>query len=131
MAIIFCLDLIRSNHFFRKRYSLIGIVLFIGIILLSSRTSLLLSIIILLIKLLSNSSKLKIRKTIYFFISFFVLGLVLTFSIPTLKKRVLNFNENVSSYSGVSLRAKIWKNVIKFLKNPQFTAMDFINLKKN
>src|SRR5690606_33070311 len=36
---------------------------------------------------------------------------------PTLKKRLFNFNENVSSYSGLTLRTKIWKNSCEVIKD--------------
>jgi len=117
LAIIFCIDLIRSKQPYKKLYRIFGIILFIGIVLLSSRTSLFLSVIIILIKIFANSSTLKIRNTIILFFSIFAVGIVLTFSIPTLKNRVLKFNENVSSYSGISLRTKIWKNTFEVIKD--------------
>ncbi len=125
MAIIFCFDLTRIDLPNRKIYFTIGIILFFGIVLLSSRTGLLLSIIILLVKLLEKSYQLKMRKLIMLFSPFLILGLVLTMSIPTLKKRVLNFNENISSYSGASLRTKIWKNSFEVFKGSPIYGYGF------
>lgn len=108
MAVIFSIDISRSKLRQRKGYFIISGVLICGIILLSSRTGLLLSFVVLLIKVF----KIKNKTAFPVFLLLLISCLILTFSIPTLKNRVLNLNENISSYSGLSFRTKIWKNSI-------------------
>tara|TARA_B110001452_G_scaffold72987_1_gene59033 strand:+ start:11609 stop:12835 length:1227 start_codon:yes stop_codon:yes gene_type:complete len=119
MAIIFSIDLSKSVPHQRIIYIIISCVLFFGIVLLSSRTGLSLSLIILFIKLLK--SKIKNKSLFLVFVLLFILCVTLTLSVPTLKNRVLKLDENISSYSGVSFRTKIWKNsFIVFEESPLF-----------
>jgi O-antigen ligase len=115
LAILFCVNLIRLNNCYWKGYLALSIILFIGIILLSSRTILAISVIVISFKFLFFKS-MKIRDLLYVF-SIVILGLILTFSIPTLRNRVIQFNQNVSSYSGSSFRVKVWKNAINIFKD--------------
>ena len=121
IALIFSVDISRYKLQHRNIYIIISSVLFFGIVLLSSRTGLFLSLIILSVKLLKEKSKLK-HKNLFLVFILLVIGFVtLTLSIPTLRNRVLKLDENISSYSGVSFRTKIWKNsFIVFEESPLF-----------
>ena len=112
MAVIFSIDISKSKPRQRNKYFIISGILVCGIVLLSSRTGLLLSLIVLIV--IGSKIKSKINNKTVFSVSllFLILCLILTFSIPTLKNRVLKLNENISSYSGLSFRTKIWKNTI-------------------
>lgn len=119
LAILFCFDFYyhkNDNKTPNKKYLIIGLILFIAVILLSSRTAILASIIVLFIKTLFFNKR-KIKEIILILCSAVLLGLTLTFSIPTLKARVVNLNNNVSSYSGTSFRLKVWGNVIVLFKD--------------
>lgn len=117
LALIFCLD----NYFdhaidTRKKYLLFSIILFLAIILLSSRTVILATVAIIFIKIMLNKKK-KLKKVLSIFFSTILFGIILTISIPTLKNRIVNFNTNISSYSGSSFRLKVWSNVFEISKD--------------
>tara|TARA_B110000114_G_scaffold62637_1_gene66543 strand:- start:79 stop:1323 length:1245 start_codon:yes stop_codon:yes gene_type:complete len=111
-AVIFSIDISRSKLRQRNGYFIISGVLVCGIVLLSSRTGLLLSFVVLLMKVFKIKSKTKNKTVSPVFLLLLISCLILTLSIPTLKNRVLKLNENISSYSGLSFRTKIWKNSI-------------------
>lgn len=112
MAVIFSIDISRRTSRQRNRYFIISGVLVCGIVLLSSRTVLLLSLVVLLMKVFKTKSKINSKNVFLVFLLLLISYLILTFSIPTLKNRILKLNENISSYSGLSFRTKIWKNSI-------------------
>jgi len=112
MAVVFSIDISRSKPHQRNGYFIISGVLICGIVLLSSRTGLLLSFVVLLMKVFKVKSKIKNKTVLLVFLLLLISCLTLTLSIPTLKNRVLKLNENISSYSGLSFRTKIWKNSI-------------------
>lgn len=112
MAVVFSIDISRSKLHQRNGYFIISGVLICGIVLLSSRTGLLLSFVVLLMKVFKVKSKIKNKTVLLVFLLLLISCLTLTLSIPTLKNRVLKLNENISSYSGLSFRTKIWKNSI-------------------
>jgi len=121
IAIVFSIDLSRSKTHHRNTYIVISCILFFGIVLLSSRTGLFLSLIILFVNLLKTKLKLKNKNLFLALVLLFFSCVILTLSIPTLKDRVLKLNENISSYSGASFRTKIWKNsYVVFQESPLF-----------
>lgn len=126
LAIIFCVDryVIEKQKFMQKIYIFIAIILFIGIVLLSSRTTILASFIVVLIKFWSLKF-LRNNKIIYGLIFLLLLGAIITISTPTLRKRVLNVNQNLSSYSGVSFRMKIWDNAVEVYKHSPIYGYGF------
>lgn len=121
IAIIFSIDLSRSKTHYRNTYIIISCILFFGIVLLSSRTGLFLSLIVVFVNFLKTKLELKNKNLFLVLGLLFVSCVILTISIPTLKNRVLKLNENISSYSGASFRTKIWKNsYVVFQESPLF-----------
>lgn len=111
LAIIMCTELYIKLKTRKQIFVIIGALLFVGIILLSSRSSLVISVIMVTLKLFKvNNFK---RKKILLISAFLFLGAIIIFSVPILKNRIANINQNVSSYSGASFRMKIWKNTIE------------------
>jgi len=108
IAILVSLDLYKKK-ISPRRMVFFSIILFLGIVLLSSRTALALSIIAIIIKFIEMKAFTKMQSVIL--VVFFISCAALTFSLPVLRNRIVNFDENVSSYSGVSFRLKIWQNV--------------------
>jgi O-antigen ligase len=110
MAILLALD-----HYYKEKTSSKGFLaatgmLFLGIILLGSRSSLIIAGIVLLVRVYlatANRKRVLLRLGICV-----ILGGVLVLSIPTLRNRFMRFDYNVASYSGISFRAKIWSNAL-------------------
>ena len=120
LAIMFCLDFYYQKQYqiSNKKYLFISAFLFFALILLSSRTALIASFFVIFTKIIILNKK-NIKRIILIMFSIIFLGSVLIFCIPILKERVVNINKNVSSYSGISLRIKIWENAIEvFKKSP-------------
>ena len=110
LAILFCAKLVKLNPRKKKLYISIGVLLCFAIIQISSRTSYLILLCIIIPQSIRFFSNFSLKIKLLFFISIILTSLILTISIPTLKNRVINFNSNVSSYSGLALRTKIWEN---------------------
>jgi len=111
LAIIFCFDIYyEKNEASKKNYILFGIVLYVAIVLLSSRAIIVASFIVIFIKIFTLN---KIKQLKVFVLITIFTGIILTISIPNLRDRVINLNQNISSYSGASFRFKIWENAIK------------------
>lgn len=120
LAILFSIDFYLEKKQLRLKniYLFISSVLFIAIILLSSRSAIFISFILIFLNLLLKR-KISFNYTIKLILFMSILGSILTFSIPTLKKRTVNFNKNVSSYSGLSFRFKLWNNAFEvYRKSP-------------
>lgn len=118
LAILFCIDLSfdKSLNKVDKKYVFYGIFLFLAVLLLSSRTTILACFILVFIKIVWLKL-FSVKKLIFILFSIFLISSVLTLSVPTLRVRIINLNENISSYSGLSFRVKVWKNVIEIYKD--------------
>lgn len=110
MAILFCMKFIEETPRDNKRYLYFIFILSIAIILLSSRTSILMLFIIIVYKLFKSILKLKTKKALIAIPIIVITSVVLIQMIPTLKSRTLEFNKNIASYSGLEFRTKLWKN---------------------
>lgn len=114
-SILLSLEL--KNHYktlYPKLYWIAIILLFFGIILLSSRTTIFISAILCVVWVFS-----KVKKNNHkFYLLSFLVSVAVTSSllIPTLRDRLFHFQQNVTSYSGSSLRFKIWENVLEVIK---------------
>ncbi|WP_157962193.1 O-antigen ligase family protein [Winogradskyella aurantiaca] len=85
-------------------------VLFIfAIFLSSSRITLVVTLIYVGTKFFLNLNRMN-KKSIFLLLSCMALVFIISFTIPTLKSRIMNFDQNISSYSGLALRKKLWKN---------------------
>ena len=110
LAILFAMDFIILGG--KKRRFYIGsiLILILGIILLGSRTSLLIAFLIMTARaylIIGNK-----KRYLLFLTGILMAMAMLVFAMPTLKERFLKFDKNISSYSGLSFRSKIWKNVL-------------------
>ncbi|WP_350293405.1 O-antigen ligase family protein [uncultured Croceitalea sp.] len=97
-----------------KRSIIIGMFLLsLAIILVASRTAWIILTIILIVRLIPILKKnIKIR----YISSVVLLGIVLlVVNNPTLKNRLFYSNSNISSYSGLSFRLKIWQNSMELI----------------
>lgn len=113
LAIIFGFDLFA---FFKKHQRIIGFgtfLLTLGVILVASRISWIILVIVLPIKL---EPIFKEHKKVFFIALFSLLSfMLLVFNNPTIKNRLLLLNSNVSSYSGLAFRMKIWENTFDLI----------------
>jgi len=125
MAILFAIDIIIKNKLFKKGYFLGAIILFLGILLAGSRTSLLVAII----TILSRTILLYKNKKSYLILvgSVLILGVSILSAFPNLKNRFFKFNQDVSSYSGSSFRIKIWENALRTAQYQPFFGYGYTN----
>ena len=113
LAIIFGFDLVTV---FKKHEKIIALGIFllsVAVILVASRTAWVILVIILLIKMVSIFKKNK--KSLYMAMLFLFSFSVLILNNPTIKNRLLYSNSNVSSYSGLSFRLKIWEKTVELI----------------
>ncbi|WP_164732249.1 O-antigen ligase family protein [Flagellimonas oceanensis] len=115
VAVLFGVELFFKNKTNTKALYLIGsLILVIGVILLASRTSWIILIMVLPIKLYPFFK----RKIIFWslILSFGLIATSMVFLSPTLRSRLVGVHANVASYSGLDLRVKIWKNALKLIE---------------
>lgn len=126
LAILLSLELFQNatkkNH--KHIFIFTAGLLFIALILLSSRTALFGLILVLAIKVIFTKKN-NLLKPLIALLSVLLISLILIFSLPTLKNRFFKLHENVSSYSGISLRAKIWDNTIDVFKESPIHGYGF------
>lgn len=115
LSLYFGIDIIFSSTGKKRIISLVGtLLLTLGVVLLASRTAWLILVLTLPIKVFPL-----FHKRIFFWgllLSFgaIILGLIITN--PTLKSRLVGIKSNVTAYSGVDLRVKIWNHSINLIK---------------
>lgn len=113
LAIIFGFDLLTT---FKKHRMILGfgtLLLTFGVILIASRISWIILAIILPIKMVPFFKK--NRKAFYIALFSLLTFSFLIFTNPTLNNRLFLLNSNVSSYSGLAFRMKIWENVFDLI----------------
>ncbi len=110
-AILLATELYRRETRFRKAYLLAVFPLFLGIVLLASRSSLAIAVLILMARFYVLSE----NRTRYVLLlaTGLVMAITAVATVPTLRDRFLKFDKNVVSYSGTDFRLKIWKNALE------------------
>jgi len=99
----------------RRTYLVLGSVLLLGIVLLSSRISWVLLVIVLTIKF---SLTFGFQRKIWLKVSLVALVLcTLIFSLDTLRERLLQSDENVVTYSGFQFRSKLCRSAGEVFKD--------------
>lgn len=111
LAILFALDLYFNEKDHRKIYLFTVPCLLLGIVLLASRSSLVIAVLILVIRFYMVAQNK--RRFVLLLIVGLAAGITVIASIPTLRERIVNFDKNVASYSGTSFRFQIWENVLQ------------------
>lgn len=125
LAIIFGIDFVYELKS-KKRLIFFGaFLLSLGVLLLGSRTNWIILLIILFVKLFGLIEN-KWKFGIFFSLLLFT-GIGITFINPTLRNRILNSNTNVSSYSGLDFRSRIWGNAVSLIKQRPFFGYGIYN----
>lgn len=125
IAILFSLELYFRETNFRKIYLYLIALLLLGIVLLASRSSFVIAILILIIKFYMIFAKK--RQFILVMAAGIVVGASIIVSVPTLRERFVKFDENVASYSGTNFRFRIWENAIEVGKQSPFWGYGYSN----
>lgn len=115
LSLYFGIDILVSSRGKERIISLIGVpLLILGVVLLASRTGWLILILTLPLKVFPL-----FRKKNFFWGLLLSLGIIilsLIYSNPTLKSRLVGIKSNVTSYSGIDLRVKIWDHTLNLIK---------------
>lgn len=125
LAIIFGIDFVYELKS-KKRLILFGtFLLVLGVLLLGSRTNWGILLIILFVKLFGLIEN-KWKFGIFYSLLLFT-GIGFTLINPTLRNRILNSNTNISSYSGLDFRSRIWGNALSLIKERPFFGYGIYN----
>lgn len=123
LAIVFCVEILKTIKHLRKLFILLALILFVAVILLSSRTSYVILTFIVTPYFLSIFKK--GTHKIIFTASVIFVSMIIVFSSDTIQERVVNFNKNFSSYSGTDLRLKLWQHSMDAFKDSPYVGYGY------
>ncbi len=125
IAILFSSDLYFKELKYRKGYIFSIIFFLLGIVLLGSRSSLFIAVLVLVTKFfIESTNKKRFRLVVTGGI---LVGVLLISLIPTLQKRFTNFDANVAAYSGTNFRFKIWQNALEVASDAPILGYGYSN----